>query len=508
MNVAVILAGGVGNRLGAGIPKQFVEILGKPILAYAIEPFDRHPEIDAILVVCVKPYIDYIWQMKEKYGFEKLRWVCEGGATFQESVMNGIQFLEDKVDENDTVLVHFGASPFVTVDIISDCVRVCKETGTNAISTTDFYLLSGEKNSTETVLAPGNYTDKYINRDTVAIMNTPHAFQYGFINELYKEAIETGVIDTVEPHTTTLMYAMGKRIYFAKGSQTNIKITTKEDLGLFEGYVLEQQRQCKEIATGDVAVFLADGFEESEGLLVVDLLRRAGLKTIMASVMGRRDVRSSREILIHADCLAENVDYDNVQMIVLPGGRLGTENLSKSELVIEKCKEFAKNKKVAAICAAPSILASLGLLEGKKATVHPDFADKMIGATLENESVVVDGNIITGQGLGATQSFAFELMNILGKEDMNIKKKTAICCPHYVSYLSSDEKREKVNQRVHSRENWERWNHINMCLELTSKEELLKSLLIRFFGDKDYSLYPDLMTELDNQGWCASELNP
>ena len=427
MNIAVILAGGVGNRVGAGIPKQFIEVLGKPILAYTIEPFNSHPDIDAILVVCVKPYVDYIWELKERYDFDKLKWVTEGGSTFQKSVMNGMNYLSDKVSRDDTVLFHFGASPFITADIIADVIRVCREKGTNAISTTDYLLLSGEKKTTETVLAPDNYSEKYINRDTIAVMNTPHAFQYGFLVDMYKEAAETGVIDTVEPHTTTLMYALGKDIYFSKGSQTNIKITTREDLGLFEGYVLEQQRKSKEITTGDVIVFLADGFEECEGLLVVDLLRRAGLKTIMASVMGRRDVKSSRHILIQADCLAENVDYDSAQMLVLPGGRLGTENLSKSELVRGKCREFAAKKKVAAICAAPSILASLGLLEGKAATVHPDFVNMMAGAAVKDESVIVDGNLITGQGLGATISFAFEIINSLVNEETVVRIKKAIC---------------------------------------------------------------------------------
>lgn len=427
MNIAVIIAGGVGNRLGARIPKQFVEILGKPILAYTIEPFDKHPDVDAILVVCVKPYVDYIWELKEKYGFEKLQWVCEGGATFQESVMNGVNFLSDKAKDDDTVLFHFGASPFIKPDIIADVIRVCKEKGTNAISTTDYLLLSGMKKSTITVLDPENYTDEYINRDTIAVMNTPHAFQYGFIVDMYKEAVETGIIDTVEPHTTTLMYAMGIPIYFSKGSQDNIKITTKEDLEMFEGYVLEQQRKTKEIVEGDVVVFLADGFEECEGLLVVDLLRRAGLRVLMASIMGRRDVKSSREILIHADCLAENVSFDKAKMIVLPGGRLGTENLGKNEIVREQCKAFVVDKYVAAVCAAPSVLAGLGLLEGKRATVHPDFEGKMSGAILTGDSVTVDGNIITGQGLGATIPFSLMLVKNLVNDEAAKKVADDIC---------------------------------------------------------------------------------
>ena len=426
MNVALILAGGVGNRLGAGIPKQFVEVLGKPVLAYTIEAFEKNPEIDAVLVVCIKPYMNYMWEMKEKYGLSKLKWVTEGGDTFQGSVLNGIQYLEDKISKDDLVIVHFGASPFLTGDIISDCIRVCKEKG-NAISTTDYYILSGEKKCTRSVWDPENYSEKYINRETIAVMNSPHVFRYGFIDDLYKKAVETGVINTVEPHTTTLMYAMGKKIYFAFGSQSNIKITRKEDLELFEGYVLERQRREAQNRreSGDVVVFLADGFEECEGLLVVDILRRAGLKTIMASVMGRVEIDSSRHIQIKADCLAENVDYCFVKMIVLPGGRLGVENLNRSDLVRDKLVEFGKNKMVAAVCAAPSILANLNLM--KKATVHPDFKDKMGGAEVLDDPIVVDKNIITGQGLGATIPFSLKLVEtMVGKEKAEQIKK-AIC---------------------------------------------------------------------------------
>ena len=424
MNVALILAGGVGNRLGAKIPKQFIEVLGKPVLAYTIEAFEKHPEIDAILVVCVKTHIDYMWEMKEKYGLNKLKWITEGGSTFQGSVLNGVRYLEDKIERDDIVLVHFGASPFITGDIITDCIRVCKEKG-NAISSTDYYVLSGKKISTVSVANPENYSEEYIDRETIAVMNSPHAFRFGFIDDLYKDAIETGIIDTVEPHTTTLMYAMGKKIYFALGSQNNIKITRKEDLELFEGYVLEQERKCKETVIGDGIVLLADGFEESEGLIVVDLLRRAGLNVIMASVMGRRDVKSSREVLIRADCLAENTDFNKAQLLVLPGGRIGTQNLGKSDLVREQCLSFAKDRMVAAICAAPTILASLGLM--KKATVHPDFMNDMNEVEIIDEPVVVDGNIITGQGLGATIPFALKIVETIVGTGTSDKIKKAIC---------------------------------------------------------------------------------
>ena len=174
-------------------------------------------------------------------------------------------------------------------------------------------------------------------------------------------------------------------------------------------------------------VFLADGFEECEGLIVVDILRRAGVETIMASVMGRLEVESSRHISVKADVLAEDVDFLTVDLVVLPGGRLGTENLAKSTLVRAQCRFFASFKQLAAICAAPSLLAELGLLEGKEATCHPDFAGEMRGAVLRGESVAVSGRITTGQGLGAAFPFAFELVRQLVGEEKVQQIKKAIC---------------------------------------------------------------------------------
>ena len=424
MNVALILAGGVGNRVGAKIPKQFIKVLGKPVIAYTIEAFEKHPDIDAVLVVCVESYCDYIWEIKKEYELSKIKWVTEGGDTFQQSVLKGVTFLESRINRNDIVLVHFGASPFLTGDIISDCIRVCSEKG-NAISTTDYYVLSGKKKTTKSVADSENYSDEYIDRETIAVMNSPHAFKYGFLYDIYREGIETGIIDTVEPHTTTLMYALGKRIYFALGSQNNIKITKKEDLALFEGYVLEQQRNNREKVSGEVVVFLADGFEECEGLMVVDILRRAGITVVMASVMGRRDVRSSREIIIQSDCLAENVDFKNAHMIVLPGGRAGIDNLNKSSIVKEQCLSFAKDKYVAAICAAPSILAELDIM--KKATVHPDFKRNMKEVKILEDSIVVDNNIITSQGLGTVIAFSLKLVEILAGKEKEQQIEKAIC---------------------------------------------------------------------------------
>lgn len=147
-------------------------------------------------------------------------------------------------------------------------------------------------------------------------------------------------------------------------------------------------------------VFLADGTEECEALLVVDLLRRAKVEVIVASAMGRRELVSSHKIHLTADALAEEVDYSDVDMVVLPGGIPGTPNLAANKTVTETCAAFAKaGRKVAAICAAPASW-PLGLLEGRNATAHAGFQDQLAGAIVHDEEVVVDGNITTSYGLG------------------------------------------------------------------------------------------------------------
>ena len=174
-------------------------------------------------------------------------------------------------------------------------------------------------------------------------------------------------------------------------------------------------------------VFLADGFEECEGLLVVDLLRRAGIHVITASVMGRKEILSSHQVTLLADACAEEVDFRNADVVVLPGGMPGTTHLGENSIVCKQCTAFAADKYVAAICAAPSVLAGLGLLVGKHATCHPAVEEKLSGAIVTGEPVTVDGNIITGQGLGAGIPFALKLTEILAGKETADRIAAAIC---------------------------------------------------------------------------------
>jgi 2-C-methyl-D-erythritol 4-phosphate cytidylyltransferase len=246
LNIAIILAGGTGTRIGASIPKQFIEIMGKPILAYTLEVFQKNQNIDAIEIVCHKDWVEEVKNITKKYDIDKTKWITTGGATFQESTMNGIFNLKGKIQPEDIVVISFGVSPMTTDDIIDDSIRVCKEHG-NAIASEDLVLCTcikdDEYSSTQNIL-----------RETLKGFSNPWTFKFGELCEAYETAIEQGILNTLEPHTTSLYFALGKRLYFSKTVSTNIKITTKEDLDIFEGHLLLQQKRAGEtIATNNTS---------------------------------------------------------------------------------------------------------------------------------------------------------------------------------------------------------------------------------------------------------------
>lgn len=233
MNIAVILAGGIGSRVGAELPKQFIKVFNKPILVYTIEAFQNHPQIDAIEIVCVKDYIDGLNDMISEYHLTKVKWITEGGIDFQGSVLNGVNNLKGKVQDNDILLIHYSASPFISEEIITDAIKVCQEKG-NCVSATPCYLLCGSNDDNQ-------QSTEWVDRDKIMQLNSPQCFKFSYVDQLYQEAIKNQLLDKVEPHTTSLMYYMNRTIYFSKGDQTNIKITTQEDLELFKGYILLQK---------------------------------------------------------------------------------------------------------------------------------------------------------------------------------------------------------------------------------------------------------------------------
>ena len=232
MNYVIIIAGGVGSRLGASVPKQFVEVLGKPVIAYTMEHFQNHPDIDGIELVCVDGYQEQLKGIVTKYGINKVIKIVKGGSEYERSIMNGVSGLKGIAKSDDVIMIHWAASPFLSQDIITDNIRVCQEKG-NAMSATYSYLLYGTND--------GDCAKKSINRETFMTLSAPQSFLYKSIVDLYRKVEEKKLFDYIEAHTTAFMAELGIPIYFSKGSHANIKITTKEDIDLFRGFLLAQR---------------------------------------------------------------------------------------------------------------------------------------------------------------------------------------------------------------------------------------------------------------------------
>lgn len=176
-------------------------------------------------------------------------------------------------------------------------------------------------------------------------------------------------------------------------------------------------------------IFFARGLEECEGLLCVDLLRRAGVEVTIAAVGGNQTVTSARQVNVVADDLAEDLDYTAFDACILPGGIPGVDNLKADATVRKVCQEFAAaGKYVAAICAGPTVLAGFGVLQGKKATVYPGMDAPLTegGAEYTGLPLTIDGNIVTGEALGAAIPFALALARLLAGAEASDRVKKAI----------------------------------------------------------------------------------
>ncbi len=232
MNYVIIIAGGIGSRLGAAVPKQFVEVLGKPVIAYTMEHFQNHPDIDAIELVSVDGFQEHLNDIAQKYGITKVLKIVKGGSEYERSIMNGVAGLEGIAKPDDLVIIHWAASPFLSEELITDNIRVCKEKG-NAITASYSYLLYGTND--------GGCAKKSINRETFMTLAAPQSFKYSVITDIYRQVEEKHMFEYVEAHTPAFMAELGIPIFFSKGSHTNIKITEKEDIDLFLGYLLAKK---------------------------------------------------------------------------------------------------------------------------------------------------------------------------------------------------------------------------------------------------------------------------
>ena len=229
MTIALIIAGGSGRRMGQSIPKQFISVYDKPIIIYTLEGFQRHPMIDGIEVVCINGWHEVLRSYAERFGITKLKWIVPGGETGQESIRNGVFALENTLSPDDIVIIHDGIRPLVEEEVLSDVIVKCRQYG-NAVTSMPY-------NEQIFVIDDDNSTVKYIPRETLRRVATPQAYKFGKLDWAYHEAFEKKIGIYGSSYANTMMVEFGERLYFAAGSDKNIKLTTQDDLELFKGYL-------------------------------------------------------------------------------------------------------------------------------------------------------------------------------------------------------------------------------------------------------------------------------
>ncbi len=226
MNIALIIAGGSGNRMGQDIPKQFIHIDGAPIVIHTLMCFQRHPDIQEIAIVCLKGWETVLQSYANQFSITKLKYIFPGGKSGMESIHNGIYgLLEAGCKNDDLVLIHDAVRPLLPQDIISNNIAICKAYG---------YAITGIK-CREAILesADGFTTTTSIPRDTLIRTQTPQTFRLGNIIAAHEEAREKGITESVA--SCTLCAELGNReMHIVPGSEKNIKVTTVEDLEILK----------------------------------------------------------------------------------------------------------------------------------------------------------------------------------------------------------------------------------------------------------------------------------
>ena len=226
-NIALIIAGGAGNRMGQDIPKQFIHVDGCPIIIQTMLCFQKHPDIDAIAVVCLKGWETVLQSYANQFSIRKLKWIFPGGDTGMESIHNGIYGLKEAgCDDDDLVLIHDSVRPLLSQEIISSNIAICKAYG---------YAITGIQ-CREAILESedGFTTTKSIPRDRLIRTQTPQTFRLGNIIKVHEEAEEKGITNSVASCTLIAELGTDRVMHIVPGSEKNIKITTVEDLEMIK----------------------------------------------------------------------------------------------------------------------------------------------------------------------------------------------------------------------------------------------------------------------------------
>lgn len=231
-NIGLIIAGGMSTRMHHAIPKQFMTVFDKPVIAYTMEKFEKHPSIDIIAVVCLNGWENILESYAKQYGITKLKHIIPAGKVGQESIKNGIFELEKHYKPDDLVLIHDGNRPMLPRDVISDCIAVAKEKG-NAIA-----CIPCQEAMLDT--EDGISSNKSYPREKLKRTQTPHGFFLKDLIAMHKRAQELNITNSVA--SCTLRIELGGEIYFSTGSEKNLKITTQEDIDIFKA-LLKQEKE-------------------------------------------------------------------------------------------------------------------------------------------------------------------------------------------------------------------------------------------------------------------------
>lgn len=225
MVIALLTAAGVGSRMGQDIPKQFMHVENKPIIIHTMEAFQRHPSVDAIAVVTLPSWIDVLKAYAKQFNITKMRWCVAGGETGQDSIRNGLNAIAAEESEETVIMVHDGNRCLVSDEIISDSLATFKRHGSAvvAIPCVEAVFRSNDNGVSASVSIP---------REQLFRTQTPHTYTLGKLLWAHKKAMENGITNTAA--SCTLMQALGEKIYFSRGSEENLKITTVDDMMIFK----------------------------------------------------------------------------------------------------------------------------------------------------------------------------------------------------------------------------------------------------------------------------------
>lgn len=224
MNIGMLIAGGSGQRMNQDIPKQFLNVNDRPVIVYTLEAFQKHPNIDAICVVCVNGWEEILRAYAAQFGISKLRWIAHGGTNGQESIKNGIWAIKEDAPEDAIVLIHDAIRPMVSQEIISDCISktILNGSGVTVIPCAEAMVVTEDK------VQSGALMD----RDKLMRTQTPQGFPLSKLVWAHEEAARRGITNSTA--TVTLMIELDEQIYFSTGSEKNIKLTTTDDIEIFK----------------------------------------------------------------------------------------------------------------------------------------------------------------------------------------------------------------------------------------------------------------------------------